>query len=319
MPSPTPTCRLVVLQYNRRDLLERFLPSVVKAANLSSYHCEVTVLDNQSSDDSVDYVRKNFPQVEIYIASENKVLCSFNEYVERCSEDVVILLNNDMELAPSFVDPLMEPFLKDEDVFFVATNEDRSIAKIHYGLLTADMYYQGHEALNQKEGFTLSAGVAAFNRKKFLELGGYDEIFLPGRYEDVDLCYRGWKRGWKGIYQPLSKKMHLGGASFEKVFAHNATQALVFRNAIFFMVKNITDRHIFARFLFWLPVRLVGSIFVGKLFFWQGFLQAIPKLPGALKRRREVKGTFVQSDQWVIDTVNDAWYSLCRSERTRPR
>ena len=243
MTSARATCRLIVLHYDRRDLLERFLPSVVAAASRSGFPCKVTVLDNQSRDDSVAYVKKNFGDVEVYVARENRVLCSFNEYVAACEEDVVILLNNDMELDPGFVDPLIEPFLKDPDVFFVSTSEDRSIASFKGGLLAAAIQYPGYETLNRSMGFTLSAGVAAFDRKKYLELGGYDDLYLPGRYEDVDLCYRGWKRGWKGIYQPASKKIHLGGASFEKTFTDHATQAMVFRNAILFMAKNIVRRH----------------------------------------------------------------------------
>ena len=319
MITPSLTCRIIVLQYSRRDLLERFFLSVVNAAKASRYSCKVTLLDNQSCDDSVAYVREHFPEVEVYIAKENKVLCSFNEYVEKCAEDIVILLNNDMELDLNFVNPLIEFFLKEENVFFVATDEDRSIVRIHYGILAPDMYYEGHEFLNRKEGFTLSAGVAAFDRKKFLELGGYDTIYLPGRYEDVDLCYRGWKRGWKGLYQPASKKMHLGGASFEKAFVHDATQSLVFRNAIFFMVKNITDFHVFAQFVFWLPIRLIGALLTGKLFFWTGFFQAIQRLPEAIKRRKEVQRSFVRSDRWVINTVNDAWKKLPPAARVHPQ
>ena len=307
---PSPSCRMIVLQYNRRDLLERFFASVVTAARNSRHACKVTLLDNQSCDDSVAYVREHFPDVEISIAQENKVLCSFNDYVARCSEDIVILLNNDMELDPGFVDPLIEPFLKDKDVFFVATEEDRSIASLRYGILAADIHYPGHEVLRRREGVTLSAGVAAFDRKKFLELEGYDELYLPGRYEDVDLCYRGWKLGWKGIYQPASKKMHLGGASFEKAFAHDATQAMVFRNAILFTLKNITDASFLASFVFWLPLRLIGGALRGQYFFLFGLAQALPRIPRALAQRQKVRKSFVRTDRQILSEVNAAWKEL---------
>ena len=305
-----PSCRLIVLHYNRCDLLKRFLPSVVAAAKKSRFSCQVTVLDNGSRDDSLAYVRSEFPEVEIDVAKENRVLCSFNDCVAKSSGDIVILLNNDMELASGFVDPLIEPFLGKDDVFFVATHEDRAIASFRHGLLAADIQYRGHEVLNWEPGYTLSAGVAAFDRRKYLELGGYDDLYLPGRYEDVDLCFRGWKRGWKGIYQPASKKMHLGSASFDEAFEGHATQAMVFRNAILFTIKNITDPFLLARFFLGIPLRLFAAIFSGKWFLWRGFFQVFGRLNQALIKRADVKKQAVLSDRAVIDVVNRAQRQL---------
>ncbi len=305
-----PTCRLIVLQYNRRDLLERFLPSIINAAAASPYKCSVTVLDNCSQDDSVEFVKKNFPSVDIFVAAENKVLCSFNDYVAQCTEDIVILLNNDMELDRNFVAPLVEPFTHDSEVFFTATEGDRAIANFRYGLMAADIYYHGFETLCQSPGPTLSAGVAAFDRLKYLELGGFDELYLPGRYEDVDLCYRGWKRGWKGLYVPESKKMHLGGASFDKTFTPHATQTMVFRNAIIFTVKNITDPALLFNFAFWIPVRLLGALLMGKWFIWSGFFQALQRLPAAAQKRISAKAQAKRADSEIIRITNQAQKDL---------
>ncbi len=313
------TCRLIVLQYNRRDLLERFLPSIVRAAERSQYSCKVTVLDNCSPDDSADYVKSNFPQVDLYVSKENKVLCSFNEYVSKCAEEIVVLLNNDMELDPDFVDPLIEPFLKDPEVAFVATEGDRPIAHLHFGIISAIIDYPGHAILNQKAGPSFSAGVAAFDRIKYCELGGYDQLYLPGRYEDVDLCYRAWKRGWKGMYQPASKKEHVGGASFDKAFNHHETQTMVYRNAILFTVKNITDPFLLFQFFIGIPVRLLGSLFLGKWFIWSGFFQSFARLPQALQKRRAVKKQAVRSDREVIGIVNQAQKDLLMVKNPRKR
>jgi N-acetylglucosaminyl-diphospho-decaprenol L-rhamnosyltransferase len=310
----TVTCRLIVLQYNRRDLLEQFLPSIVRAAENSKHICKVTVLDNSSQDDSANYVRKAFPQVDLYIAKENRVLCSFNEYVEKCSEDYVVLLNNDMELDAHFVDPLIEPLTHDSNVAFVATEGDRSIAHVHYGILSAAIDYLGHVKLNKKMGPSLSAGVAAFDRTKYLELGGYDELYLPGRYEDVDLCYRAWKRGWKGVYQPASMKKHIGGASFDKAFDHHQTQTMVFRNAILFTIKNITDPWILFQFVIGVFLRLLGAIFTGKWFIWAGFFQSFGRISLAFSKRRQASTQASRSDREVISTVNQAYYDLLRSQ-----
>ena len=214
-----PTVNIIILNYNGRDLLVECLPSIVEASHTSKYSCKVTVIDNVSIDDSVEFVRANFSDVEVVEAEENLVLCSYNDVIKSLDDDIVILLNNDLKLDKYFVDPLVSVFSDQKDVFFVASRGysfngvdyegDRAIAKIKWGVLAPETRFKGHERFIKKDGYTISAGIAAFDRRKFNELGGYDDLYLPGRYEDVDLCFRGWKRGWKGIYQPESIQFHM--------------------------------------------------------------------------------------------------------------
>lgn len=291
---------LVVLNFNGKDLLRRFLPSVAREAQASRHDCRVTVIDNRSSDGSVEWLKSESPGVYLVQAPENKVLCSYNDVVRELSDDVVILLNNDMELLPGFVDPLVEPFLNDPNVFFAATHGDRSRPSWRWGILSADISYSGYESLVEKPGYSFSAGVAAFDRKKFLELGGYDERYLPGRYEDVDLCYRGWRRGWKGVYVFQSRKEHVGGASFHRAFSGRRTQALVFRNAVLFMVKNVADHFYFFRFLALLPLVLAASLLRGRWFMIGGFLEACERFPAAWAARRRAGRCSAKTDRDVL-------------------
>ena len=297
------TVRLIVLNYNRRDLLERFMPSVAQAAKHSRYPCSVTLLDNASTDDSVAFVQKNFLDVAIFRAPENLVLCSYNACVKELSEDIVVLLNNDMELEPGFVDPLMRYFEEDPDTFFVATHGDKALADWRWGVLSARIDYPGFQGAIETPGLSLSAGVAAFDRRKYLLLGGYDALYLPGRYEDVDLCYRGWKRGWKGYYAPLSRKQHVGGASFEKTFDAVTTQSMVCRNGILFMMKNITDPLIKARFAFGLASRLAWALLSLQFYVWRGFFGALSRYGQARRSATAARKDFRLSDREVIRRI----------------
>ncbi len=298
------SCRIIVLNYNRRDLLEKFLPSVVACAKASRHPCRVTVLDNASSDDSVDFVKRRFSEADVVVAGQNKVLCSYNEAVRRFEEEIVILLNNDIQPEKDFVDPLVSIFLEREDAFFAATHGDRSVVAIRWGLVTPDVSHLEGNRLREEPGFAFSAGIAAFDRKKFLELGGFDEMYLPGRYEDVDLCYRGWKKGWRGYYVPQARKFHVGAASFAQTFTPDEIQRMVFRNGILFTVKNITDVALWVRFILMLKLRLLSAALLGKWFILQGFWDALEKLPEALRSRKEVKRQFVLRDREVIGRIN---------------
>lgn len=296
---------LVVLNYNGRELLERFMPSIVREAAASRRPCGVTVIDNASSDSSAAFVRERYPKVKI-IECPNRVLVSFNDVVRGMDEDIVILLNNDMELLPGFVDPLVVAFENDPNVFFAATHGDRPAAVFRWGILGAEFDYPGYRRLIEEPGFAFSAGVAAFDRKRFVELGGYDELYLPGRYEDVDLCFRGWKRGWTGHYVPAARKHHIGGASFDKAFDSKTTQAMVFRNGILFMLKNISDPVYLARFILLLPLRLLAALVTGKWYFLKGFWDALARAPKALGARAAAARQAVKSDREVVRAVDGA-------------
>ncbi len=301
------SCRIITLNYNGRDLLERFLPSLIKSAKASRFPCTVMVLDNGSTDGSVSYVKENFPEATVTVSTENKVLCSYNEAVRHIDEDIVILINNDMGTIgteETLVDPLLEVFLEKPDAFFVATYGDCSIAQNRWGIIGADITYPGVGAVIENPGYAFSAGVGAFDRKKFIELGGYDEIYLPGLYEDVDICYRAWKMGWKGYYQPASKKSHIGSASMSKRFTQKQLRALAFRNGILFMAKNISDPILLGQFVFLLALRLLGALLLARWFFVQGFIEALQRLPKALQSRSRAIKKVPYSDRELLQMIN---------------
>lgn len=282
---------IAVLNYNGKALLEECLPSIMDAAKTSRHNVTVTVLDNCSTDDSVGFVRQKFPGVKIYAAKENKVYCSYNEFFANIDDDIVVILNSDIKVDKNFLDPLVDNF-KDKDVFFVSSRMyffdgktyqgDKSKAIIRYGVICADTRFKGYENSIMEKGFTFSTGNGAFDRKKFLELDGFDEIYLPGRYEDVDFCFRGWKAGFKGIYEPKSIIFHKGYASFKAAFSDKEIQGTVFRNSLLFMWKNVTDNKLKAQLFFWLPIRLVFFIITGRFYF-------INALWEAFKRVRKIK------------------------------
>jgi GT2 family glycosyltransferase len=295
----TRTVRLIVLNYNARDLLEKYLPDVLAAARSSRHICRVTLLDNASIDGSVEWVRDNLPEAEVWSAPQNRVLCSYNDYLRSIGDEIVILLNNDIRPDKDFVDPLIEPFVSDPDTFFAATYEDRALPSWRWGVLSADES-GAKNGFYELEGLAFSAGIAAFDRKKFMELDGYDDLYLPGRYEDLDLCYRAWRRGWKGYYVPKSRKYHEGGTSFNKAFGWEKTQSMVYRNSVLFMIKNISDPMYLLRFALLLPLRLGAALVQRKWFIWRGFLSVWPRLGLALQKRSQVLRNTMLSDRQVV-------------------
>lgn len=290
------TVNILILNYNGKELLKTYLPSIVKAAHASSHACRVGVIDNQSRDDSVAFLKKEFPDVQIYLAKENRVLCSYNPVARDVSDDILIFMNNDIRVEEDFVDPLVAPFTENADVFFVTPRclsladkryeGNKTRGRIRFGIYWSTALYPGHESECDKPGLTMQGGFGAFDRKKFLELGGYDDLYLPGRLEDADICFRAYQKGWRCLYEPKSIVYHQGGVSFHKEFGVQKTLVINARNTFLFMWKNLSDKMLCFQCAFWLPFRLFYSLASLKPELFLGFIQALPRWTEARRRRK---------------------------------
>lgn len=292
--------RIVILNYNGERLLRECLPSILESTRRTRHEARVTVIDNRSEDRSLEVLEQEFPEAEIYVARENRVLCTYNEFLRGTNEPLVVLLNNDIRVHPEFLDPLVSRFESEGDLFMVTPRclsfdgshyeGGRSQSRIRFGLFWNSSRFDGYESRVDESGFTMAAGFGAFDRRKFLELDGYDDLYLPGRLEDTDLCFRAWRRGWKSFYEPRSVVYHQGAASFNERFGSRKTMILGHRNAFLFLWKNIRDPWYWAEHLFFLGPRLIYAGLAGKPELIAAFFQALPLLPFALRRRHEQKG-----------------------------
>jgi len=286
---------ILVLNYNGRDLLGECLPSILEAARSSPVPCRVTVVDNSSSDGSRELVENRFPLVG-FLSQPNHGLASFNRVLERCDESVVLLLNNDVKLAPGAVGPLLRAFETKPDAFFSApccwsfdgiTYEGmRTRVRSRFGLVQGMSRVPGFEHVIAHEDMTAAAGpVLAVNRRRFLELGGYDPIYFPGRIEDLDLGFRSWMAGGRGYYVPESVAFHKGWGTFEPQLGRDRCAVLASRNTVIFMWKNTSGARLIRHFL-WLPIRLGAALLLGRPSFVRGFLEALGRAREVLAARR---------------------------------
>lgn len=289
--------RIVILNYNGSQLLRQCLPSICEAVKAGRFPGSVTVLDNQSCDESEDYVRSSFSEVEFVKSPTNRVFCSYNQYVKSVSEECVILLNNDIRVEPDFADRLVEVLQSDPDALFVAPQSrtfdggeyEGSLSKMEFrwGLLWGSGRFENYRAFIDQAGLSMQCGFGAFRRSFFTELEGFDDLYLPGTVEDADLCFRGYRRGWKGYYCPASVVYHIGQASFKKAYGANGLKRINRRNLYLFTWKNIRDRRLLLQHLCLVPFHVIKYLLSGEFYFLLGFWDALSRLPYALERRRK--------------------------------
>ena len=296
---------ILVLNYNGRALLAECLPSIVEAAAHASIACKVSVVDNDSTDDSIDYLKRSWPAIPV-IREPNRGLASLNQVLARCDEPVVLLLNNDVKLDRDSIDPLVRSIENNPDALFSAplcwdfegtTYEGmKTWVKSRYGFPQGLCRIPGHERGIHEPGLTASAGpVLAVDRVRFLELGGYDPLYFPGRIEDLDLGFRAWMAGWKGYYVPESVAYHQGFGSFGKAFGQSGCDRLAARNTLLFVWKNLGGQRLWSHFA-WLPIRLAHAVIFGRPEFAIALREALTRI-GEVRRAR--KARFLPRNVWL--------------------
>jgi GT2 family glycosyltransferase/glycosyltransferase involved in cell wall biosynthesis len=312
---------IVIPNWNGRDLLAKYLASVIAAAERVP-GSEILVVDNGSEDGSVAIVREHFPQVMVLPQQKNLGFGGgSNAGFRAATHDVVVLLNSDMRVEPDFLQPLLDGF-RDPQVFSVTCQiffSDPNKVREETGL--TETWWQGgairvrHRNDPEIRGLFPCAygggGSCAFDRRKFLELGGFDELLAPFYMEDTDLGYLAWKRGWKNLYQPASVVYHEHRGTIGKRFSNAYIQGVLQKNFLLFTWKNIHD---------W---RRLGSHFVfawwGALFSWvggespergsfMGILRAVRQLPHAMTARVRARGLAVISDTEALRRPSGGYF-----------
>ena len=289
---------VVIPNWNGRDLLYQYLPSVLDAL-ADSPGSEIIVMDNGSTDDSLELLRDRFPQVRVVALETNLGFGGgSNAGFREARNDVVVLLNSDMRVAPDFLAPLLAPFA-DPKLFAVSCQilfSDPSKIREETGL-TQGWWENGGLRVRHRidpgvrEPFPCfygGGGSCAFDRRKFLELGGFDELLAPFYLEDTDLGFMAWKRGWKVLYQPASLVWHEHRGTIGKHFTCAAIESVLKKNFLLFCWKNVHEwPRLFSHFCYALAGALLSLAFgdaperpnVAAL--WRAFGQ----LPGAMRSR----------------------------------
>jgi GT2 family glycosyltransferase len=307
-----PSCAILVLNHNGQGLLDRFLESVVTAADRARI-CDVQVLlvDNQSTDGSRDWVRANLPQAQVLSAPANRYLYSLNWAAEQVDCDLIVLLNNDVEMLPEALDPLFDTLLSGPRVFSavprilgmdrVTPNSGRWLGHFFRGRMAITLT----DTVDRIAPTLFSCGGAmAVRRRDFLTLGGFDELYYPAYWEDVDLGYRAWKRGLASLCQPASVMYHLGSASMQAdPYLAPHRSSVTFRNMWLFTWRNISDRRVLRSNLYWTARHYGSSLRRGKKEMLHMYHQAFARWRRAVLARRQDDRRCVVSDREILQRV----------------
>ena len=257
---------VVVLNWNGKAWLEKFLANLVKHSQEST----VFVADNASTDDSVDFVKSNFPSVKIIInASNGGYAKGYNDALKQIDAEYFVLINSDIEVTEDWLSPIInlmdadsniaacQPKLLDynnRNMFEYAGASGGFIDNLGYpfcrGRIFDDIEQDNGQYNDAIEVFWATGACLFVRSTSFNEVGCLDEDFFAHQ-EEIDLCWRLKNKGYKIMVQPKSVVYHVGGGTLNAGSPFKTH--LNFRNNLFMLFKNLPTFSLFTT----IPTRLL--------------------------------------------------------------
>ncbi len=250
---------IVILNWNGKKLLEKFIPSVVKYSNLPNI--ELVVADNASTDDSIKFIKENYPNIKIVKNIKNGGYAKgYNDALQHITADVYALVNSDIEVTEGWLNPIISTFenehntsiiqpkildYKNKSKFEYAGGAGGFIDKYGYPYCRGRIFTNLETDIKQYDDVAeifWASGACFFIRSSvFNELGGFDESYFAHQ-EEIDLCWRA-KNLQKTIkYVGTSTVFHVGGATLKE--ASPRKTFLNFRNSLLTLTKNLPQNEL---------------------------------------------------------------------------
>jgi len=291
VPDPGPPegrrTTFIVPCHNQRALMDFCLPPLL--AEAGQRH-RVMVVDDASADGTADYVRQRYPRVSVLRLARNRGFAgAARAGIASSDTPLFALINADVQVRPGFLAAIL-PHFEREDTFAVCSRielpggshmETGDVAPTFSGIL------EPHHLPPGPSGPILYAGGASsvFHRARYEALGGLETIFRPLYWEDIELGYRAWRRGWRSVFEPAASVWHQRRAWIGQRFGDAYANETFLKNALIFVWKNVRDRGLLAEHLAYVWARLASELPRGEGAMCRALLRALPLLPPALVKR----------------------------------
>lgn len=235
---------------------------------------------------------------------------SVNIGVKQAKNPYVMLLNDDVMLKNSSFKKALNHFSKDNFLFAVSFAQKEKDGKIvgknrlfwQRGLI----FHSSVNDLKLGSNGWAEGGTCMIDKKKFLELGGFDSLYSPFYWEDTDLSYRAWKRGYRILFDPEIILSHQHESTIGKYFSESKIKTIAFRNQFIFIWKNIHDLILIFQHFIYLPFNCIYFLIKGESSFFKGLLCALVKVNEIRKKRSSEQKQVKLTDQSVRSIFNHA-------------
>jgi GT2 family glycosyltransferase len=291
---------VVIPTYNGRELLGANLPSLQEALDKSGLEHEIIVSDDGSADGTIEFLAKEFPSVKTIAKAENTGFApTVNRGIAQAAKCLVMLLNNDIKINEDYFAYQLKYFEK-ADTFGVMgriieydDNTLQDAAKYPTCLFANIRGTVNYEVTGNADGewlptFMLSGANSLVNAAKLKAMGGYNEIYAPFNWEDMDLSLRAWRLGWRCYYEPKSVCRHKTSSTIGKHYGKRQTAVVSARNKMLLHYIHL-DGTLLWLFFSRTAFKFLTAFLVLKYDFYKSLAGFIKLIPRANQTRRELK------------------------------
>lgn len=220
----------------------------------------------------------------------------------------VLLLNSDTRLNDVTYKNTLAHFERNPKLFavgFAQTEQDGSLVgknKLYF----KEGFIQHDKASSMTFGPTAWAegGSSLFSKDIFNKLGGFDILYSPFYWEDVDLSYRAWKAGYEVLFDPAVVVQHHHSGTIGTHFSKHSIQTIAFRNQLIFIWKNISDSNLLKTHNYALVRMVISSLLTGKMDYMRGFLRAYRQKNAIAQAKQRLSPSFILSDVTILEKLS---------------
>jgi GT2 family glycosyltransferase len=282
---------IVILNWNGKHFLARFLPSVIQNSPVDN--CEIWVADNGSTDDSINYLKQTFPAVRLVEFDRNYGFTGgYNRALQQIKAEYYVLLNSDIEVTPNWIEPIIDHLDKNPDTgacqpkiraysdkpnFEYAGAAGGFIDRFGFpfcrGRILSSIETDNGQYNEETEVFWATGACMFVRSKLYNDLGGLDEDFFA-HMEEIDLCWRMKNMGYRVMVIPQSVIYHVGGGTLPN---NNPRKLFLnYRNNLYLLYKNLPVGKFYSTIILRMILDGISAImYLAKLNF--SFFMAVPK------------------------------------------
>ncbi|MBN2145357.1 MAG: glycosyltransferase [Candidatus Aureabacteria bacterium] len=300
---------LICPTFNGLTLMKETLPVLLRILSSLSLKTELIVVDNGSTDGTEGFVRgQRFPIQYVRLEENKGFAVACNEGVKRSSGTFLFFINNDILAEGDFLTPLLRLYERNPNVFAVVPRLMRWDRKTIDDGIRNPVFSTGlldvrleEDKMNAPAPTVFFCGGAFLVLKEhFLNLGGFDEIYTPFAWEDLDLGYQAVQRGFYNLYTPQITLYHKREATSRSIYTQTEFKTLVWRNKFIFMWSRFHDKEILFQHFLYLPWKLLKFIFNGRWPYVLGFIKALSYLKRIIKKRSIERPYVKMRDSQII-------------------
>jgi len=311
------TISIVIPNYNGKKLLATYLPYTFAAIKNAGVAYEVIVVDDGSKDDSVDFIKQEYPQVKLVVNAKNSGFSyTCNQGIAVAQYELILLLNSDVKLTPDYFERQFKYFEAD-DTFGVMGRiidmegdhiQDAARMPKFNGLkLKTEYFYYTDDSADRLYTFYLSGANALIDAAKLKQIGGFYELFSPFYCEDMELSLRAWKLGWKCYYEHQAICRHQISATTKDYQKPKWIKSTYYRNRFYMHALHLNGLALLGWYIQITLIDLLPKLISGQLWIWKAYTELFKNRDLIKQYKGQLKTLLIQhnSNRTIFNVVDE--------------